>query len=112
MVVPGSWRANAPADRGYNARWRKLRAAHLAKHPFCVRCLIAAGVDHTLSTDQVVIAYPMAANGLPYGTVVDHIKSHRGNASLMYDADNLQTLCKRHHDSDKQKEEIAEMYHR
>ena len=38
-------------------------------------------------------------------TVVDHIKPHRGNELLFYDARNLQSLCKLHHDSTKQREE-------
>jgi len=36
---------------------------------------------------------------------VDHIKPHKGDPTLIYDWDNLQTLCKFHHDSHKQSEE-------
>lgn len=34
--------------------------------------------------------------------VADHIKEHKGDPVLFWDEDNLQSLCKRHHDSDKQ----------
>ena len=36
-------------------------------------------------------------------SVVDHIKEHKGNPALFWDEGNLQSLCKRHHDSDKQR---------
>lgn len=39
------------------------------------------------------------------GTIVDHIKPHRGDAELFFDPANLQSLCKLHHDSAKQQEE-------
>lgn len=38
-------------------------------------------------------------------TVVDHIKPHRGDESLFYDAANLQSLCKPCHDRHKQRQE-------
>ena len=38
-------------------------------------------------------------------TVVDHIKPHKGDRALAFDPDNLQGLCKAHHDSAKQSEE-------
>jgi len=31
-------------------------------------------------------------------TVVDHIIPHKGDYKLMYDQNNLQSLCKYHHD--------------
>jgi 5-methylcytosine-specific restriction protein A len=37
--------------------------------------------------------------------VVDHVKPHRGDRALFWDERNWQPLCKRHHDSDKQREE-------
>ncbi len=46
---------------------------------------------------------PRGAN-LP-GTTVDHIKAHRGNIDLFFEPSNLQVLCKRCHDSAKQREE-------
>jgi 5-methylcytosine-specific restriction endonuclease McrA len=38
-------------------------------------------------------------------TVVDHIKPHRGDQNLFWEETNWQTLCQRHHDRDKQREE-------
>lgn len=34
--------------------------------------------------------------------VVHHLKPHKGDPDLFYDLDNLQSLCKKHHDSDAQ----------
>jgi 5-methylcytosine-specific restriction endonuclease McrA len=36
-------------------------------------------------------------------TVVDHIIPHRGDQALFWDVSNWQSLCKPHHDSDKQR---------
>lgn len=51
-------------------------------HPLCVMC--------------------QAEGRIEAATVVDHIKPHRGDQALFWDRDNWQSLCKRHHDSDKQ----------
>lgn len=72
-------------QRGYDAHWRKARAEHLSCHPLCVMC----------TSRQIVTA----------ATVVDHITPHRGDYILFWDRANLQSLCKRCHDSDKQREE-------
>ena len=37
--------------------------------------------------------------------VVDHIIPHKGNKKLFFDINNIQSLCKLHHDSTKKKEE-------
>lgn len=66
------------ARRGYDYKWRKVRAEYLHKHPLCVRCM-AQG------------RYTMA-------TVVDHIIPHRGDSKLMWDENNYQALCKSCHD--------------
>ncbi len=58
-----------------------LRIIHLIHHPLCVMC------------DQE--GFTVAA------TVVDHIKPHKGDERLFFDPDNLQSLCKPHHDSAK-----------
>lgn len=58
-----------------------LRIVHLRKHPLCVMCA--------------------AENIVKAATVVDHIKPHKGDEKLFFAPDNLQSLCKRHHDSDK-----------
>jgi 5-methylcytosine-specific restriction protein A len=66
--------------RLYNTpQWRSLRAAHLAKYPWCVDCL--NDHVHTFATD------------------VDHIKRHDGDQVLFFDETNLQSLCKSHHSS-------------
>jgi len=49
----------SPAKRGYNSRWRKVRAAYLRKHPLCVKCL--------------------AQGRYAQATVVNHIVPHRGD---------------------------------
>jgi len=36
-------------------------------------------------------------------TVADHIRAHKGNPALFFDPANLQSLCKPHHDSAKQR---------
>lgn len=81
-----SWRGGkTSAQRGYSYRWQKARLAHLNRHPLCAECG---------KSGKVVPA-----------SVVDHIIPHRGDQKLFWDRDNWQSLCKRHHDSDKQREE-------
>jgi hypothetical protein len=46
------------------------------------------------------------AGKITAATVCDHIVPHRGDRILYFDADNLQSLCKLHHDGSKQLEEI------
>jgi hypothetical protein len=38
-------------------------------------------------------------------TVVDHIEGHQGDHERFWNPDNWQSLCKRHHDSTKQRDE-------
>jgi 5-methylcytosine-specific restriction protein A len=38
-------------------------------------------------------------------TVVDHVRDHKGNEELFFDPANLQSLCKPHHDTTKQRQE-------
>ncbi len=80
MALP---KPKTAAQKGYGYRWQKARASYLASHPLCVMCQ---------RQGQVVIA-----------TVVDHKTPHRGDTKLFWDQDNWQPLCKRHHDSDKQR---------
>ena len=62
----------------YNSlRWRTMRDLQLALHPWCAECE---------KKDALVMA-----------TEVDHIKPHRGDPELFFDANNLQSLCKPHH---------------
>lgn len=79
-----SWRDTSP-DRNklYGRRWRSARLHHLNANPLCIMCLI----DDNRPTPA---------------TVVDHIVPHRGDVGLFWDRANWQSLCKRHHDSDKQ----------
>ena len=63
--------------------WKQLRLDHLAKEPLCVYC--------------------QREGKITPATVVDHIKAHKGDLNLFYDPNNLQSLCKVHHDSSKQK---------
>ncbi|MGE3624052.1 MAG: HNH endonuclease [Bdellovibrionales bacterium] len=71
-----------PKHRIYNQQWRDLRADHLRKNPLCVFCQ---------KEGKVVVA-----------RIVDHIIPHKGNRTLLFDPTNLQSLCKHHHDADKQ----------
>ncbi|RWR44981.1 HNH endonuclease [Sinirhodobacter ferrireducens] len=68
------------SERGLGADWRKLRARHIRKHPFCVIC------------------------GAP-ATDVDHIIPRRVAPERRLDPTNLQSLCKKHHSGAKQREE-------
>lgn len=70
----------------YNTNfWRVLRKAHLRKQPLCVLCKRRGHVAAA--------------------TVVHHIRAHKGNWELFKDPNNLQSLCKRCHDSDMQSAE-------
>ncbi|UYE89842.1 holin [Burkholderia phage PhiBt-E264.1] len=106
MSESGSWRAGKSSStaRGYGYEWQQLRAAHLAVRPHCVYCLRALGMAGWLPADVVL---ECAARGIvePIGTICDHIIPHRGDRRLLLDPANIQTLCKPHHDSAKQREE-------
>jgi len=66
--------------RLYNSpQWQSLRAAQLAKEPWCADCLKQ---DHHV-----------------FATEVDHITAHNGDPQLFFDGINLQSLCKSHHSS-------------
>ena len=65
--------------RGYGPRWRRARAAYLARHPLCVPCREAARLEPA--------------------TVVDHVVRHHGDQGLFWDDSNWQSLCKRCHDA-------------
>jgi 5-methylcytosine-specific restriction enzyme A len=67
------------ARRGYGSRWRRARAAYLARHPLCVPCA--------------------AAGRLALATVVDHVVPHHGDQRLFWDESNWQGLCKPCHDA-------------
>jgi 5-methylcytosine-specific restriction enzyme A len=65
--------------RGYGPRWRRARAAYLARHPWCVPC--------------------QAAGRLKPATIVDHVVPHRGDPVLFWDEGNWAAMCKRCHDT-------------
>ena len=67
-------------QRGYESDWRRLRAQHLAAHPYCARCGAVA-------------------------TVVDHNIPIRVAPHRRLDPTNLQSLCTHHHSGAKQSEE-------
>jgi 5-methylcytosine-specific restriction protein A len=80
-------RRGSSRQRGYTTAWQKARVAYLAQHPLCVFC----------ERDGLVTA----------AVVVDHIDPHEYDHEKFWDQDNWQPLCKRHHDSTKQREEKA-----
>jgi 5-methylcytosine-specific restriction endonuclease McrA len=47
------------------------------------------------------------AGRIVQASVVDHIKPHKGNQALFWNPANWQSLCKRCHDSDKQRIEAG-----
>lgn len=65
-------------QQGLGADWRKLRARHLLRHPFCEVC------------------------GAPT-TDVDHIVPRRIAPERRLDPTNLQSLCRSHHSGAKQR---------
>lgn len=67
-------------------RWYRLRYKQLQANPCCKYC-----------EDQGLVVL---------ATVVDHKIRHKGDEDLFFDPDNLQSLCKQHHDSTKQREEF------
>jgi 5-methylcytosine-specific restriction protein A len=63
------------------ARWKALREAQLTAEPLCQMCLEFEIVE--------------------LATVVDHKIPHKGDETLFFDPENLQSLCKPHHDREK-----------
>ena len=74
-----------PAQRGYDARWRKQRLAFLAEHPLCARCEAEGHIEPA--------------------TVVHHTEPHKGDKVKFWDMERWEALCKYHHDSHAQAEE-------
>jgi 5-methylcytosine-specific restriction protein A len=70
-------RRGSSRERGYDARWERVRAMHLAAEPLCRMCQQAGRISAAV--------------------LVDHITPiNDGGARL--DDDNLQSLCRRCHD--------------
>lgn len=66
-------------ERGYDAKWRARRKAHLERNPVCVMCLKESPTRVTPAT------------------VADHIDAHKGDKAKFDDDSNLQSLCESHH---------------
>lgn len=82
-----TWTAPQPAKPWrhlYNSKaWHRLRTKQLMAEPLCVYC--------------------QALGRVTAAQVVDHKTPHKGDRDLFHDPDNLQSLCKRCHDSTKQR---------
>ena len=77
-----AWRDDAayrgtPAQRGIDDKWRALRTAHFARDPWCTRCRAEGR--------QVPAA------------ILHHVIEHRGNEALRLDPNNIEGLCRSHH---------------
>ncbi|MCF1449725.1 HNH endonuclease [Agrobacterium vitis] len=68
----------------YTTRWRAIRAIQLKREPYCRMC--------------------RQQGKLKKGFICDHIERHSGNAEKFWNGP-FQTLCKKHHDATKQREE-------
>lgn len=108
IAQPMSWRAGKSGStaRGYGYAWQQLRERHLAAHPHCVFCLRDLGMVG-MSPIEVVLACAARGVAEPLGNIGDHIVPHRGDERLRLDPANIQTLCKWHHDSEKQRSESS-----
>ena len=78
-------RRGTAAERGYDARWVKLRLFHLQGAPLCRRCAAQGRVTAADLVDHIV---PIADGG------------------AVLDEENLQSLCRRCHDA-KTAEDLA-----
>ena len=75
------------------SRWHKLREQVLLRDAF------------TCKQTGILCIGKYPADNSP---VVDHIKPHHGDDQLFWDIENLQTVSKAYHDSEKQKQERAQ----
>jgi 5-methylcytosine-specific restriction enzyme A len=64
-------------ERGYNARWRRVRLVFLREHPLCADPF----------GDHEGRATPAEC--------IDHIVAHKGDMKLFWDENNWQPLCLR-----------------
>jgi 5-methylcytosine-specific restriction endonuclease McrA len=67
-------------------RWRRMAKAQLAAEPLCCMCAAEGRVEAA--------------------AVADHVTPHRGNWTLFWEG-RLQSLCRHHHNSAKQREEAG-----
>ncbi|WP_430250646.1 HNH endonuclease [Neorhizobium sp. DAR64860/K0K1] len=82
-----------PSRKLYNTRkWRALRDEVYRRDEYTCR-----------KTGVICVGKHPAPNS----PVADHIKAHHGDPDLFWDKDNIQTVSKAYHDSQKQREERA-----
>jgi 5-methylcytosine-specific restriction endonuclease McrA len=82
---------NTPNRKWYHSqRWKDLRVAVLKRDQWTCQ-----------QTGTICTGAHPAANS----PVVDHIKPHHWDERLFWDINNLQTVTKAYHDSEKQKQE-------
>lgn len=74
----------------HTTAWRKLRAAHIEVNPLCVTCK----KENRITPAQVVDHKINVASG----------RSQEERDSLMWNPDNLQSLCNYHHNQKSGKE--------
>lgn len=99
--MPGDERArlaererNQPNRKWYHSeRWKQLRLKVLVRDDYTCK-----------QTGQICAGEHPAPNS----PVVDHIRPHHWDEALFWDINNLQTVTKAYHDSEKQKQERAQ----
>lgn len=80
-------RAQRPWRQWYQtARWQRIRDSQLTDEPLCRMCLAEGRVTAAV--------------------VCDHVEPHRGDPHGFWNGP-FQSLCKPHHDSEKQREDRA-----
>ena len=85
---------NTPNRKWYHSeRWKQMRRDVLKRDDY---------------TCQQTGAVCLGKHPAPNSPVVDHIKPHHWDEQLFWDIDNLQTVTKAYHDSEKQKQERAQ----
>ncbi|MDE4127248.1 HNH endonuclease [Phaeobacter gallaeciensis] len=93
---PGARKRGNPLRRLYaTKRWRDLRLEIALRDGWMCR---GCAVPHLLNE----------VKHHPDSLTVDHIEPHRGNLLLFWDEANLQAVCKRWHDTEKQRQESAD----
>ena len=106
QVASDSWReGKTSAQRGYGWKWQVYRRQYLSDHRYCRMCLQQYGLADYEANEEVEAKLNPYQLESSLANVVDHIQSHRGDMELFWDASNHQPLCKRHHDSEKQKQD-------
>lgn len=92
---------NDKSDPRYRtARWLRMRASQLSRHPLCVLCL--CGVCEHKEKVQGRKIHGRLSVCITEATVVDHVVPHRGDALRFWDHQNLQSLCANCHSKLKQ----------